>query len=215
MKNECAIVGDLLFSYNDGILSNTSKKIVEEHLEKCEKCKKILEEIKNENDQENQVKEIDFFKSIKKKINKKNIIILVVFIILIILVLFNIQVYKNYNEIASTMEIHLKDGITQQQIEDIKNKIIEKTDNIEIEYISKEKALEKFKNDLVENKNLLSGYNNQNNPILDFIEIKTNTKIQTIVENIQDMTGIAYITTHINYNPYELYIEKIIKNSIL
>ena len=78
MKNECDIVGDLLFSYNDGILSNTSKELVEEHLKKCEKCKKILEEIKQESDVKNQVKEIDFFKSIKKNINKKNIIILLV-----------------------------------------------------------------------------------------------------------------------------------------
>lgn len=32
MKNECAIVRDLLFSYSDGVLSMTSKKLVEEHL---------------------------------------------------------------------------------------------------------------------------------------------------------------------------------------
>ena len=36
MKNECAIVKDLLFSYNDGILSDTSKELVENHLKKCE-----------------------------------------------------------------------------------------------------------------------------------------------------------------------------------
>lgn len=46
--------------------------------------------------------------------------------ILMLIVLFNIQVYDNYNEISSTMEIYLKDDITDQQIEDIKNKIIEK-----------------------------------------------------------------------------------------
>ena len=57
MKNECDIVGDLLFSYNDGILSNTSKELVEEHLKKCEKCRKILEEIKQENVEKNQVKD--------------------------------------------------------------------------------------------------------------------------------------------------------------
>ena len=55
-ENECDIVCDLLFSYNDGILSNTSKELVEEHLKKCEKCKKNLEEIKQENNQKNQVK---------------------------------------------------------------------------------------------------------------------------------------------------------------
>ena len=32
MKKECDLVQDLLFSYNDGILSNTSKELVEKHL---------------------------------------------------------------------------------------------------------------------------------------------------------------------------------------
>lgn len=211
MKNECDIVRDLLFSYNDGILSTTSKELVEEHLEKCEECKKILEEIKHENEEKCQVKEIDFFKRIKKKINKKNIIILVVSIILVSVVLFNIQVYHNYNELASTMEIYLKEDITNQQIENIKNRIIEKSDNIELEYISKEKALEKYKNDFEKNEKLLNVYNNYNNPLLASIEIKTDTKIQTIIESIQDMPGIAHIATHINSNPYELYIQKMIK----
>ena len=30
MRNECDIVGDLLFSYNDGVLSNSSKELVDE-----------------------------------------------------------------------------------------------------------------------------------------------------------------------------------------
>ncbi len=211
MKNECDIVQDLLFSYNDGILSETSKELVEEHLKKCNKCKEILEEIKQENAEKNQVKEIDFFKMIKKNINKKNIIILVFFIILTIVILFNVQVYNNYNEIASTMEIYLKDDITNQQIENIKNKIIEKSKNIELEYVSKESALDRLKNNLGENKNLLNNFDNQSNPIPASIEIKTDTKIQTIVESIQDMPGIAHITTHINSNPYELYIQRIMK----
>ena len=41
MKNECDIVGDLLFSYNDEILSNTSKQLVEEHLKVCETASQI------------------------------------------------------------------------------------------------------------------------------------------------------------------------------
>ncbi len=214
MKNECDIIKDLLFSYNDDILSNTSKELVEEHLKNCEECKKVLEEIKKESVQKNQSKEIDFLKNIKKNINKKNIIILVVFIVLIIIVFFNIQVYYNYNEIASTMEVYLKDDITEQQIEDIKNKIIEKSENIEIEYVSKEEALKRLKYKLGENQNLLNDFNNLSNPISASIEIKTDTKIQIIVESIQDMPGITHITTHINSNPYELYIQRIMKNNV-
>lgn len=209
MKNECDLVKDLLFSYNDNILSNTSKELVEEHLKECSECKKILEEIKQESNEKKQVKEIDFLKSIKKNINKKNIIILFAFILLIIIILFNVQVYKNYNEIASTMEIYLKDDITEEQIENIKNELIEKCDNIELEYVSKEKALERFKSNLGENENLLNDFNSNNNPIPASINIKTETKVQTIVEYIQNMPGIAHITTHINSNPYELYIQRI------
>ena len=209
MKNECDLVKDLLFSYNDNILSNTTKELVEEHLKKCDECKKILEEIKQDSNEKKQIKEIDFLKGIKKNINKKNIIILIVFIFLIIIILFNVQVYKNYNEIASTMEIYLKDDITEEQIENIKNKLIEKCDNIELEYVSKEKALERFKSNLGENENLLNDFNINNNPIPASINIKTDTDIKAIVEYIQNIPGIAHITTHINSNPYELYIQKI------
>lgn len=209
MKNECDIVKDLLFSYNDGILSDTSKELVENHLKKCEKCKIFLEEITQENHKKNEIKEIDFLKNIKKKINKKNIILSVIFIILIIVVLFNIQVYNNYNQIASTMEVYLKDDITDEQTENIKNKLIEKGDNIELEYISKEKALENFKNNLGEKNSLLNDYNSQNSPIPASIEIKTDSKIELMVQAIQDMPGIAHITTHINTNPYELYLQKL------
>jgi cell division protein FtsX len=211
MKNECDLVKDLLFSYNDNILSTTSKDLVDKHLQECDECKKFLEEIKQDSNEEKQVKEIDFLRSIKKNINKKNIIILVIFVFLIIIVLFNIQVYKNYNAVASTMEVYLKDDVTEEQIENIKNKIIEKSDNLELEYVSKEKALERFKNNLDENKNLLNDFSNTTNPIPASIEIKTNTNIQTIVEYIQDMPGIAHISTHINSNPYELYIQRIMK----
>lgn len=75
----------------------------------------------------------------------------------------------------------------------------------------KKAALERFKSNLGENENLLNDFNNQNNPIPASIEIKTDTKIQIIVESIQDMQGISHITTHINSNPYELYIQKIMK----
>lgn len=214
MKNECDIVKDLLFSYNDGVLSNTSKELVEQHLKSCEKCQSILEEIRQDNNNNKQIKEIDFFRNIKKKLNKKNLIILIVCIFLVIVILFNILVYNNYNEVASTMEVYLKDDITEEQTEDIKNKIIENGYNIELEYVPKEKAVEKVRNNFEENENLMSNYNNQSDFMSASFEIKTDSKIETMVENIQDMPGISHITTHINSNPYELFIQKIIKNNI-
>ncbi len=205
MKNECDIVKDLLFSYHDGVLSNTSKAFVEEHLKTCKSCNHILQEIKLENQKKKPLKEIDIFKRIRKKITKRNIIILISLLFLLLVIIFNIFVFRNYNEIASTMEIYLQDDITEEQIENIKNTIIGTSDNIELEYVSKETALERMKNNFKDNPDLLSGYNKENNPIPASIEIKTNTEIQTIVDNIQDMPGIAHIKTHINYNPYQLF----------
>ena len=59
MNNECDIVKDLLFSYDEGILSNTSKEFVENHLKNCDNCKKILAEIKKQNNDNYNLKEID------------------------------------------------------------------------------------------------------------------------------------------------------------
>lgn len=212
VKEKCDIVKDLLFSYYDGVLSVTSKALVEEHLKNCESCRKVLEDIKLENEKKVATKEVDIFKSIRKKLSKKNSIIFVSLLFLFCIIVLNILVFKNYNEIASTMEIYLREDITEEQIENIKNKIIENSDNLELEYVSKEKALERFKENFKDKQDMLSQYNHQNNPLLASIEIKTNTKIQTIVKSIQNMPGIEQIKTHIHYNPYELFLLRVCKN---
>lgn len=86
MNNECDIVKDLLFSYDEGILSNTSKEFVENHLKNCDNCKKILDEIKKQNNINDSLNEIDFLKKIKHKINKKNILLAITSIFLIIII---------------------------------------------------------------------------------------------------------------------------------
>ena len=207
MKNECDIVKDLLFSYSDGILSTGSKELVEEHLKNCENCRNILEEIKKDYKDQKQTKEIDFFKSIKKKLTKKNIIIFISAIFLIFIIIFNVLVFHNYNKVASTIEIYLQDNISEEEIENIKNKISEISDNIELEYISKDKAMERMKNKFKDEANLLDNFE-QNNPFPASIEIKTNTKIETIESSIQDIPGIKKIIIH--NNPYELFISDIL-----
>ena len=212
MKNECDIVKDLLFSYNDGVLSETSKEFVEEHLKKCKSCTNTLKEIKEEEKKQNKVEDIDFFKKIKKKLNKKNIIIFVSLAILFIFIVFNILVYQNYKEIASTMEIYLENDITSEELESLKNKIIEISDNIELEYVSKDDALEKMKATFADKQYLLDGYNSQNNPLRAYFSIKTSSDVQTIVDTISNMPGIFRITTNINNNPYLLFFYKIFNN---
>ena len=209
MKNECDIVKDLLFSYNDGVLSETSNEFVEEHLKNCENCNNALKEIRQESGEIEQKKEIDAFKGVRKKLTKKNIIISISLIILLIIIIFNILVFKNYNEVASTMVVYLEEDITNEQLENIEEKITQNVENIEITYVSKEQELEEVKTWLEENTNVLDVYNNsENNPLLANLEIKANTnkEIQEVVEAIQGMPGIRSISSYINWNPYELFV---------
>ena len=45
MKYDCEVVQDLLPLYQDGICSDTSRKIVDEHLKDCEKCNEIAKKM--------------------------------------------------------------------------------------------------------------------------------------------------------------------------
>ena len=205
MKNECDIVKDLIFSYNDGILSETSKKLVENHLKSCENCSNVLKEIQQESHKKSEEKEIDAFKGIRKKITKKNIVISISLIFLILIIIFNILVFINYNEVASTMIIYLQDDITDEQLDNIKNTILQKDEMSEIKYNSKEEELGKVQDWIGEDLKI------EKNPMKASLEIKTNTKIiPTIVDAIQDMPGIKKVYTYVSHNPYELFIGQIL-----
>lgn len=207
MKNECDIVKDLSFSYNDNILSNTSKEFVENHLKECDECQRFLKEIREDCTKKNSKKEIDFLKKFRHKITRKNALIAMISICLICFIIFNIQAYIKYKEVSSTMQIYLEDNISGQELENIKNKITEKDSNAQIEYISKQQELEKLKSKMKDNKNVLDKYNEENNPLPASFKIKTNADIKNITENIQEMPGVTQIVTYINANPYELYLQ--------
>ncbi|MGX7107932.1 zf-HC2 domain-containing protein [Facklamia miroungae] len=49
MKYDCDLIVDLLPLYVEGVLSQTSNEIVEEHLRECEDCIELLEELKKDN----------------------------------------------------------------------------------------------------------------------------------------------------------------------
>ena len=95
MKNECDIVKDLLNSYDEGILSETSKKFVENHLATCKSCKQILKEIKKQNNTAS-AQEIDYLKKIRKKISIKNIITTILVIIIALLIFIDSLFFSNY-----------------------------------------------------------------------------------------------------------------------
>ena len=216
MKNECDIVRDLLFSYNDGVLSETSKNFVEDHLKTCESCNDVLKEMKKEekrNKNFKQEKEIDAFKGVRKKMKKRNLIICISLIILLIIIILNVLVFINYNKQTSTMEIFMQEDITDEQIADIENIIKENSNEVEINYKSSEEHLKEVKEWMGEDGNILSTYQGENNPFRPslIVKVKDSKDIQKIEEAVENVDGIFKITTCTNQNPYILFLMDILR----
>lgn len=75
----CDVIKDLLPSYVDGICSEDSKQIVEEHLEVCPECKQLADIMREAGivEQKREEKQIAYMKKIKKYTGRKEIFSLV------------------------------------------------------------------------------------------------------------------------------------------
>lgn len=208
MKNECDIVQDLLFGYNDKTLRNTSKEFVENHLKECNECKEVLKQIQNDTEPQEEIEEINYFKKVRSKINRKNIFLIIALVLLAFVILFNILVFVNYNNKASEMKIVLKDNVTQEQLNDIEQIIKSNFKDVEIKYSSKEDELQKYKEKF---KNFVAGYDENNNPFSDMYYIKANINdIEKIDKLLQNVDYIKQVGTYTTANPYLLFINEFI-----
>ncbi len=208
MKNECEIVQDLLFGYNDKTLRNTSKEFIENHLKECNECKEVLKQIQNDTEPEEEIEKINYFKKVRSKINRKNIFLLIALVLLTLVVLFNILVFVNYNNKASEMKIILKDNVTQEQLDNIEKIIKSNFKDVEIKYSSKEDELQKYKEKF---KNFMTGYDENNNSCSDMYYIKANINdIEKIDKLLQNVDYIKKVGTYTTANPYLLFIDKFV-----
>ncbi len=208
MKNECDIVQDLLFGYNDKTLRNTSKEFVENHLKECNKCKEVLKQIQNDTEPQEEIEEINYLKKVRSKINRKNIFLIIALVLLVFVILFNILVFVNYNNKASEMKIVLKDNVTQEQLNDIEQIIKSNFKDVEIKYSSKEDELQKYKEKF---KNLMTEYDENNNPFSDMYYIKANINdTEKIDKLLQNVDYIKKVGTYTTANPYLLFINEFI-----
>lgn len=100
-KNECDIVRDLVKSYNNKIIAESSKKIVDAHIKDCNNCKKyynlINERFSNESKKDKI--EIDFLKKIRKKFNILKLILIIICIVIISVVVCGIVRYQKNEKI--------------------------------------------------------------------------------------------------------------------
>lgn len=120
IKNECDIVKDLLPSYIEENLSDSSKEFVDTHIKSCDNCKEVLEVLKNEKVKEKEKKqaedmaEIDYLKKYNRKINILKIVAssLTVFIVIEWGIFggkfaYN-KIEENFNEIKAEREYNEK-----------------------------------------------------------------------------------------------------------
>lgn len=71
-KIPCEVIRDLMPSYMDGISSEASNRMIQEHVEECSKCADILAdmrtpEVEEIREKEGQQREIDYLKKVKKR----------------------------------------------------------------------------------------------------------------------------------------------------
>lgn len=209
---ECDITQDLLIAYFDGTLKEGSKEFVENHLETCENCKEMLEELKNDIVKENEKIEIDYMKKLRKRNIIKNILLTFLGMISILFIIISVISFKTYFQ-ALKVEIFFEDNISENQMENIINKIKEVDENVQIQYVSSNDALENMKEKLgEENKDLLKGYENKN-VFPSSLVVKGKGKVLLEIEKtVENMDGIKHVNSTVNLNPYLMFGLNILQN---
>ena len=94
MKYSCNIIRDLIPLYIDGVCSEESKKVVDEHLEECNECKTYLSSMSEENkiidhfynDDLKESQKISSFMAVKKRIQRKQILFGILAILIVVLI---------------------------------------------------------------------------------------------------------------------------------
>lgn len=99
MNISCEIIKDLLPLYHDGVCSDDSKKLIEEHLAHCEICSKELKAMENDFIAENKqnLSEAEVVKKLSKRWRKgmiksalKSILFTLVTVAVVLLLLYTI-----------------------------------------------------------------------------------------------------------------------------
>ena len=143
---------------------------------------------------------VDAFKSIKRN---KTISLASMATVLMTLLIFGVfllaalNVGKGVQDIESKVEIKvfLKDDITMMDQRDVQIKLKEQTGVKDVNYESKEEALEKFKDQLNEYKDLLNGYNSDTNPLPAsfLVTLEKPQYAKDVANSVSSMTGVENI----------------------
>ena len=85
MKKECKVIQDLLPSYVEELVSEETKKFVDEHLNECEKCRESLEAMKEKltTNTEKVEKTVKYLKKYNRELRVFQMLLLIILIIFV------------------------------------------------------------------------------------------------------------------------------------
>lgn len=121
MKYSCNLIKDLLPLYHDGVCSDDSNEIIEQHLSECPACKEYFEEMCKTDevvlipqDSDREIQKAASFRAVKKKLRQKQILMLVVFVVVLMTAFLTIVgVLKNSTDIVEyndNISVSMVDG---------------------------------------------------------------------------------------------------------
>ena len=109
-KIDCRIIQDLLPSYVEGLTSEYTNQVVEEHVKECESCSQMLQRMQEPEKRINSTeKEVDYMKKVRNKISGLIAISLISIGIFLLGVIASVMIYnrvvpKTYEQVFSTAE---------------------------------------------------------------------------------------------------------------
>ena len=125
-------------------------------------------------------------------------------VLIILLVILHIIAFISYYHDQTTMKIFMKENISEEEIENIRNQIENQSKDAEITYISPEEKLEEMKEKFKENAYLLDEYEGEKNifPAEFIIKTKSVQDIEKIEESLVNIEEIQKIQSGSSNNPY-------------
>ena len=209
-SDNCNLIEDLLPLYIEGLVSEETKKKIEEHLKKCDKCSEILksinkdEEIIIEEQKDNSSNEVKCIKNIKRKIMFKIVMAVLITAISIISV-FGIYILSPYRFIRDENEKLILYNSNTGNIKKGKestNAIATYTLNYNGKYIEKYIVLTFDKNDICINaRTIISGFTEN-----DLDNYKNAWEKNNVISNTKTENGKLYMNdnSYIGKNKQEL-----------
>lgn len=143
---------------------------------------------------------VDAFKSIRRNLTisiASMATVLVTLLIFGVFLLTALNIGKGVADIESKVEIMvvLKDDITMMDQREIEIQLKKETGVKDVVYESKAEALEKFKGQLNEYKDLLNGYDDKNNPLTNsfLVKLEKPEYAEVVADSVSDMTGVESV----------------------